>query len=245
MEVCLCYTWCLEVTHGTGKTEVARIIGEIFSDLGILSPNKKFVEATRADLVAEFVGQTAIKTKKVIKSALGGILFIDEAYSLGNTFDERSQDYGPEVISTLIKEMEDNRDKLCVILAGYKEEMENLISMNTGFESRIQFFIDFEDYTETELYEIFNQFVEREKFVLGQDTKDIIIDYFKSCLKNKDKTFSNGRLARNLFEKIKFEQASRVKREKSSNLDLITGEDIINVINSIKVKNIKRIGFTA
>lgn len=245
MEICLCYIWCLEVILGTGKTEVARIVGEIFSDLGILSGNKKFIEATRADLIANFVGQTSGKTKKVINSALGGVLFIDEAYSLGNTFDEKRQDYGPECISTLIKEMEDKRDNLCVILAGYKDEMENLISMNTGFESRIQFFVDFEDYTEIELYQIFNKFVEKEKFILDRGTKDIVVDYFKSRLRNKDKTFSNGRLARSLFEKIKFEQASRIKRENSSNLDLITKTDIINVINSTKFKTLKRIGFTA
>lgn len=224
---------------------MARIVGEIFSELGILSPNKKFIEATRADLIAEFVGQTAVKTKKVIDSALGGVLFIDEAYSLGNTFDEKRQDYGPECISTLIKEMEDKRDNLCVILAGYKDEMENLISMNTGFESRVQFFIDFEDYTEIELYEIFKQFVKEEKFILARNTKDILIDYFKIRLKNKDKTFSNGRLARNLFEKIKFEQASRIKRENSKNLDLISKKDIENGISNMKFKTLKQIGFSA
>lgn len=139
--------------------------------------------------------------------------------------------------------MEDNRDKLCVILAGYKEEMENLINMNTGFESRIQFFIDFPDYTELELYEIFKQFVEKEKFILDEEAKDLIIEYFKNEIINKDKKFSNGRLARNLFEKIKFEQASRVKKENTTNLDLITKEDVINTLNGLQTKVIKRIGF--
>lgn len=207
-----------------------------------MSKDKNFVEATRESLVGMFVGHTAVKTKSVIDSALGGVLFIDEAYSL---YDER-QSYGAECISTLIKEMEDQRDNLCVIMAGYKNEMEKLIDMNTGFKSRIQFFVDFPDYTETELSTIFEKMVEGEKFTLDIGCKEIIIDYFKNEIKNKGESFSNGRLARNLFEKVKFEQASRVKREKCTNLDLITREDIINVTEKIKSRNIKKvIGFSA
>ncbi len=209
-----------------------------------MSKEKKFVEATRENLVAEYVGQTAIKTKKVVNSALGGVLFIDEAYSLANTFDEKRQDFGPECISTLIKEMEDNRGNLCVIFAGYKKEMENLINMNSGFKDRIQFYIDFPDYTETELYEIFEQMTETEKFILDKGCKKVIIDYFKNEIQNKTETFSNGRLARNFFEKIKFEQASRVKKENSNNLDLITKSDIVKVSERIKTQTTQKvIGF--
>lgn len=209
-----------------------------------MSKKKKFVEATRETLIAEYVGQTSIKTKKVIQSALGGVLFIDEAYSLGNTFDEKRQDFGPECISTLIKEMEDNRENLCVIFAGYKKEMQNLVNMNSGFKDRIQFYIDFPDYTETELYEIFKQMTETEKFVLDKGCKKVIIDYFQNEIQNKDETFSNGRLARNFFEKIKFEQASRIKRENSNNFDLITKSDIVKVSERIRTKSAQKvIGF--
>ena len=216
----------------------------MFSELGILSQRKVFVEATRSTLVGEFVGQTAIKTKNVIDSALGGVLFIDEAYSLCNTFDEKRQDFGPECISTLIKEMEDQRGNLCVILAGYKKEMEELINSNTGFKSRIQFFIDFPNYTETEMNLIFERMVQNEGFLLDSSCREVVIDYFKYEINNSE-NFSNGRLARNLFEKVKFEQASRVKKEGSS-LDLITNEDIVNVTEKIKSKSKKRfIGFSA
>ncbi len=209
-----------------------------------MSKEKKFVEATRENLVAEYIGQTAIKTKKVINSALGGVLFIDEAYSLANTFDEKKQDFGPECISTLIKEMEDNRGNLCVIFAGYKKEMQNLINMNSGFKDRIQFYIDFPDYTETELYKIFEQMVRDEKFILDKGCKKVIVDYFKNEIQNKTETFSNGRLARNFFEKIKFEQASRIKKENSNNFDLITKSDIVKVSERIKTKSVQKvIGF--
>lgn len=139
--------------------------------------------------------------------------------------------------------MEDKRDNLCVILAGYKDEMDDLINMNTGFESRIQFFIDFPDYTELELYEIFRQFVEKEKFVLDEGTKELLIEHFKNQVMNKDKKFSNGRLARNLFEKIKFEQATRVKRENNNNLDLITVDDIVKTLAKLEIKTVRKIGF--
>lgn len=244
MVICQCSIWFLLVTHGTGKTLVARIMGEIFSDLDLLSKEKKFVEATRDTLIAEYVGQTAIKTKKIVNSALGGVLFIDEAYSLANTFDEKRQDFGPECISTLIKEMEDNRENLCVIFAGYKTEMQYLINSNTGFKDRIQFYIDFPDYTETELYKIFEQMAENEKFILDRGCKKVILDYFQNEIQNKDDTFSNGRLARNLFEKIKFEQASRIKKVNSTNFDLIIKTDIVNVVERVKTKSAEKvIGF--
>lgn len=228
---------CFEGNPGTGKTEVARIIAEIFSDTGILEGN--FVEVGRNDLVAGYVGQTAIKTQKVINLALGGVLFIDEAYSLLS-----DDNYSRECISTLIKAMEDYRDNLCVILAGYPHEMEELLKSNSGFESRIAFKINFQDYTEDELYNIFINLVKKEKFNIDKGCKSIILEYFRNEIDTDEENFSNGRLVRNLFEKVKFEQATRIINEKSKDLDMIKLEDINNVVNKIKTKEIKnKIGF--
>lgn len=188
-------------------------------------------------------GQTALKTQKVIDQAMGGVLFIDEAYSLLPNSDK---DYGNEVIATLIKEMEDQRDNLCVILAGYPQEMEELLKSNSGFESRIAFKIDFPNYTETELYNIFNNMLKDEGFKLNRNCKQIVLDYFKNEITNNRYNFSNGRLVRNLTEKIKMEQANRIIKEKSNNLDLIVADDITAVVEKIKTKPCKpTIGFTA
>ncbi|MDR0978543.1 MAG: AAA family ATPase [Lachnospiraceae bacterium] len=237
---------CMTGNPGTGKTTVARIIGEIFSELEVLDNKSNFLEASRDNLIAGYVGQTALKTKEVIDSALGGVLFIDEAYSLVLGVDERKNDFGHECIATLIKEMENNRQELCVILAGYKEEMKNLIEANTGFESRIQFYIDFPDYTEEELYEIFMLKVKQEKFVIEDGGKEVVIEYFKNEIDNKKESFGNGRLVRNLFEKIKFEQALRLVNQDGKDYDLITVDDISCVTEKIKTTSLKRnIGFAS
>lgn len=188
-------------------------------------------------------GQTAIKTQKVIDQAMGGVLFIDEAYSLSPNSDK---DYGNEVIATLIKAMEDNRDNLCVILAGYSQEMEELLKANAGFESRIAFKIDFSDYTEAELYQIFKNMLKDEGFKLSRNCKQIVLDYFNNEINNSKNNFSNGRLVRNLTEKIKMEQANRIIKQKSKDLDLIVADDITKVVEKIKTKPCKTtIGFTA
>lgn len=223
---------------GTGKTEVARIIGEIFSDYGILE--NKFVEVSRNDLVAGYVGQTALKTERVIQQALGGVLFIDEAYSLLS-----EDNYSKECIATIIKAMEDHRDNLCVIMAGYSQDMEELLKSNTGFESRIAFKIDFADYTAEELYQIFINMLEQEHFKLDTKCKQILLYYFENEIKVCN-NFSNGRCARNLFEKIKMEQATRITEQKLKDLDLIIADDVTAVIEQIKTKATKnKIGFTA
>ena len=185
---------------------MARIIGEILSDYEILEGN--FVEVGRNDLVAGYVGQTAIKTQKVIEQALGGVLFIDEAYSLSPNSEK---DYGNEVIATLIKAMEDHRDNLCVIMAGYPQEMEELLKSNSGFESRIAFKLDFPNYVETELYQIFINMLKQEGFKLSRNCKSIVQDYFRNEITNNRYNFSNARLVRNLTEKIKMEQANRFR----------------------------------
>lgn len=185
-------------------------------------------------------GQTAIKTTKVINQAMGGVLFIDEAYSLFST-----DNYSKECISTLIKAMEDHRDNLCIILAGYPQEMEELLKSNAGFESRVAFKIDFPDYADTELYQIFTNMLKDEGFKLNRNCKAIVQDYFRNEIDNNKDNFSNARLVRNLIEKIKMEQANRIIKEKSNNLDLITADDLKAVIEKIKTRpSNNRIGFT-
>ncbi len=191
-------------------------------------------------MIGGYVGQTAMKTQKVIQQALGGVLFIDEAYSLLST-----DSYSKECISTLIKAMEDHRDNLCVILAGYSQEMEELLKSNSGFESRIQFNIEFKNYKETELYKIFANMLKDEGFKLNRNCKQIVLDYFNNEINNNKYNFSNGRLVRNLTEKIKMEQANRIIKEKSNNIDLIVRDDVIAVVEKIKTKPSKNmIGFT-
>lgn len=185
-------------------------------------------------------GQTALKTQKVINQAMGGVLFIDEAYSINS-----SDNYSSECISTLIKAMEDHRDNLCVILAGYPKDMEKLIEANKGFQSRIQFYIDFPDYSEEELFSIFNNMLEQEQFKLDKKCKNAILEYFSNEIRNNKDNFSNGRLARNLFEKVKFEQATRITEQNSKDYDLITTADVTAVIEKIKSKPKTMMGFTA
>lgn len=235
---------CMSGNPGTGKSTVARIIGDIFAENEILSTKRIFVEVGREELIGGYVGQTASKTKKVIEQAIGGVLFIDEAYSLIQDLDGQRNDYGYECIATLIKEMENYREDLCVILAGYPKEMERLISANSVFKSRIQFFIDFPDYNVEELYEIFLKQLREDFLKLEKGCKEIITQYFENEVELKKEDFGNGRLVRNLVEKIKFEQAVRIKEKGSDDLYTIIPQDIKNVVNKIKtVENKRRIGF--
>lgn len=148
---------------GTGKTTVARILAKIYKELGIIREGH-LIETDRAGLVAEYMGQTAIKTNNVVDSALGGVLFIDEAYSL---YSESAEDYGREAIATLIKRMEDERDNLVVVMAGYTEEMKQFVDINPGLQSRFNRYIDFPDYTPDELLEIFKLYVKKWRFSNG------------------------------------------------------------------------------
>lgn len=235
---------CMCGNPGTGKSTVARIIGDIFAENEVLSSKRIFVEVGREDLIGEYIGHTATKTKKVIEKAIGGVLFIDEAYSLIQGSDGRRNDYGYECLATLIKEMENHREDLCVILAGYPEDMERLLKANSGLQSRIQFFIDFPDYNVEELYEMFLKQLEDDFFTLENGCKEIVIDYFENEVKLKKENFGNGRLVRNLIEKIKFEQAVRIKEKGSDDLFAIMPQDIKNVVDKIKtVENKRRIGF--
>lgn len=231
-----------EGNPGSGKTSVARIIGKIFAEEKILSNNKTFVEINARELVAKYVGWTAVQTKEIVEKAEGGVLFIDEAYALISD----KQGFEQEAIDTLIKLMEDKRDNICIIFAGYTKEMQQLFDMNPGFASRINFHIQFSDYSEEELYNIFRKMLKQEKYKLSNNTKDILIDYFK---KEKAKEhFANGRCVRNLFERIKFEQADRVVLDAKQDINLVKKCDIKNTIQQLRLEQVdikRRIGFTS
>lgn len=191
---------------GTGKTTVARIVSQIFHSLGLLSKGH-LVEVDRAELVAGYVGQTAIKTDACVKEAIGGILFIDEAYSLAGGSD---QDFGAEAIETLLKLMEDHREDLVVIAAGYRDRMETFVDSNPGLRSRFSRFIDFPDYTPDELTTIFIRMAEDEGYVLAEGVIDSVREKMKSAYGSRTDSFGNGRYVRNLFEKSTTAQANRL-----------------------------------
>ena len=211
---------------GTGKTTVARILAGIYKDLGVLKKGH-LVETDRSGLVAEYVGQTAVKTNKIIDNALDGVLFIDEAYSL---VQGGSEDYGSEAIATLLKRMEDDRDRLVVILAGYTNEMEEFINSNPGLRSRFNRYIHFEDYTAEELYKIFLLNAEKNEYKLADDVKEYLLKKLEDVVANKPKDFGNARYIRNLFEKTVEAQANRLASEPKITKELlveIKKEDIM------------------
>ena len=184
---------------GTGKTTVARIVGRIYKDLGVLKKGHT-VETDRAGLVGEYVGKTGPKTDTVIMKALDGVLFIDEAYSLVPEGGS-GNDYGQEAISTILKRMEDYRDRLVVIVAGYKDEMQRFIDSNPGLQSRFNRYIDFPDYTPQELVDIFKMYGDAEAYLRTR---------FEIIVEKKDRNFGNARFARNVFEKSIQAQANRL-----------------------------------
>ena len=206
---------------GTGKTTIARIIANILYELGYIKENK-LVETSVKDLVAEYVGQTAPKTMSVIEKSLNGVLFIDEAYSLavGN-----NNSYNAEAIATLIQAMENYRDKLVVIFAGYTKEMQDFLNSNSGIVSRIGYTLEFDDYTTDELVQIFLSFMTKSGFIV----EDEAIDYLKKIInENRNmKNFGNARFIRNIYEKTIIKHASNVKDKKQKKLlKTITKKDI-------------------
>ena len=211
---------------GTGKTTVARCVAKIYKALGLLSKGH-LVETDRSSLVAGYVGQTAIKTQEVINSALGGVLFIDEAYTLSTG---SSNDFGQEAINTLLKAMEDKRDDLVVIVAGYNELMDNFIRSNPGLESRFNRYIHFEDYTADEMYQIFCMFCNNSQYKLSDAAATNLKHFFSSV---SISNIGNGRGARNLFERVVTQQAKRLSSydiETNGELSTITHDDIINAL---------------
>ncbi len=195
---------------GTGKTTVARIVARIYKDLGILKKGHT-VETDRSGLVAEYVGQTAIKTNAVVDSALNGVLFIDEAYALVPEGGSNS-DYGQEAISTLLKRMEDDRDKLVVIIAGYTNEMKRFIDSNPGLRSRFNRYIKFPDYTPEELVDIFHMYMRKNEYTISKDADKLLREKLEYAVAHKDRNFGNARYVRNVFEKTIQRQADRLSK---------------------------------
>lgn len=207
---------------GTGKTTVARIVGNMYRSLGILSKGH-FIEATRTDLIAEYQGQTALKVKRLIQKAKGGVLFIDEAYSI--TENDKSDSYGRECLTELTKALEDYRDDLVVIVAGYDDLMKKFFESNPGLKSRFNYFIEFEDYTVNQMFEIFLSYCKNEDYILQESAAEKLKKYLDKQSEDSENKNSNGRFVRNVFDKIIMNQAKRL-----SNLSLPTKENYITIL---------------
>ena len=192
---------------GTGKTTVARIVAQIYKDLGVIEKGH-LIECDRSMLVAGYAGQTAIKTNEVIDSALGGVLFIDEAYTLARS--DGQDTFGQEAIDTLLKRMEDDRDRLVVIVAGYTDEMKRFIGSNPGLSSRFNRYIDFPDYSADDLFEIFRSLSNKQKLELSPDFEKTLMSLLQRIVAKADPSFGNGRGIRNLYEKTLVNQANRL-----------------------------------
>jgi SpoVK/Ycf46/Vps4 family AAA+-type ATPase len=209
---------------GTGKTMIARLMARIYRSLGILSKGQ-LVEVDRSGLVAGYVGQTAQKTSEVVKKAMGGVLFIDEAYALKSASEN---DFGQEVIETLLKAMEDNRDDLVVIVAGYDGLMEQFIHSNPGLESRFNRYLHFDDYTTGEMVDILNLQLRKNSYQLDDAAKAAANDYIDTASTHSI-SFGNARGVRNIFERTLIAQSNRLACEKEITVDMlttITGPDI-------------------
>jgi SpoVK/Ycf46/Vps4 family AAA+-type ATPase len=224
---------------GTGKTTVARLVARLYAAAGAL-PGSKFTEATRADLIAGYVGQTAIKTKELIDKTRPGVLFIDEAYSLTPRGDV---DFGHEAIATLVKGMEDHRDDFAVIVAGYGEEMTEFIDSNPGLRSRFKTYIDFPDYSAAELTVIFGRMAEDVGITLGDGALDTAQRVFAAAAGKR--AFGNARFARSLFEQAYARMATRAAEDGAVTVEELTtlqAADIDDDLSSLASER-RRIGF--
>ncbi|MBQ7668561.1 MAG: AAA family ATPase [Clostridia bacterium] len=202
---------------GTGKTTIARIVAEYLKALGVLEKGQ-LVEVTRGDLVGEHVGETAAKTTAKISSALGGVLFIDEAYSLSR---DKNDTFGLEAIDTLVKMMEDNKDNLVVILAGYKAEMEHFLKSNSGLKSRFPNFVEFADYTPKEMYLIADEIAKKNDYIIDNSCIEPLITYFESKNIKGRNDNGNGRLVRNVVEKAIVNQSNRIVNANDGDLQVL------------------------
>lgn len=207
---------------GTGKTMIARFMARVYHSLGLLSVGK-LVEVDRSGLVAGYIGQTAIKTAKVLEEAKGSVLFIDEAYTLTS---KTENDFGFEAVDTILKAMEDNRDYLVVIVAGYIDLMEQFIDSNPGLRSRFNKYIDFADYTADEMLGIFKMNCNKSCYVLDADAEEAVKEYF-AAVGEAAGEFGNARGVRNTFEKILTEQANRI-----AEMENVTRDDLMKITKS-------------
>ncbi len=215
---------------GTGKTTVARLLANIFKGLGVLKKGH-LVEADRSALVAGYVGQTSIKTRELAESAFGGVLFIDEAYTLVKD----GNDYGSEAIDTLLKIMEDHREDFIVIVAGYTEKMSNFLASNPGLKSRFTRFMNFPDYSPTELVEIFEKMASDAAMKITPEAKAKASELFNASYKHRNETFGNARLVRNLINDAMSNQADRIVSVPNLTeeiLQTLTAVDIPDVITT-------------
>jgi len=201
---------------GTGKTTVARLIARLYHAIGVLEKGQ-LVEVDRSGLVAGFVGQTAAKTNEVIQKALGGVLFVDEAYALAKS--DGQNDFGQEAIETLLKAMEDHRNELVVIVAGYEDLMENFISSNPGLESRFNRYLLFEDYTGEELGKIFFSLCAKNGYEPDAEASAYVTDLLQRMYEERDENFGNARSVRNLFENAVAAQSDRVAELENPTVD--------------------------
>ncbi|USK72250.1 AAA family ATPase [Peribacillus asahii] len=220
---------------GTGKTTVARIVGRIYKQLGLLSKGH-FIEVSRTDLIAGYQGQTALKVKKVIEKAKGGVLFIDEAYSI--TENDQSDSYGRECLTELTKALEDYREDLVVIVAGYTDPMNKFFGSNPGLKSRFNTFIEFEDYTAGELEEILMTMCSVNEYVLSEEAKKKIRLALKELVETKDESFANGRLVRNIYDELIMNHAKRVvniENPSKEELSIINANDFKGLQSNQKV----------
>lgn len=217
---------------GTGKTTIARILAEVYKSMNILTKGH-LIETDRAGLVAGFVGQTAIKVHEVVNRAIGGILFIDEAYTLTG----ENADFGSEAVDTLLKLMEDNRDNLIVIVAGYTDKMNTFLASNPGLKSRFNKFLHFEDYTPEQLQEIFAHFANSSGFKITPEAKMKLIQTFEKLSANKDNSFGNGRLARNIFESTVSNQANRIVHLPEINEHILSTIEASDIADHYEIRN--------
>ena len=219
---------------GTGKTAVSRIVADLYYSLGII-PTNHIVEVDRAGLVAGYIGQSAIKTREVIQSALGGVLFIDEAYALAQSGSEN--DFGREVIDTLLKAMEDHRDQLVIIVAGYTEPMNAFINSNPGLRSRFNHYIEFDDYSPTELLEIFESFCRDSEYTLEGQARSYLTESLPRLFE-AGQTVSNGRFVRNMYERCIEVQSQRLSHQGSGNdadMNTLTMNDVSEAMQELLV----------
>ena len=218
---------------GTGKTTIARLLSKIYKELGVLEKGQ-LVEVDRSEIVAGYVGQTALKTKEKIDEAMGGILFIDEAYTLA----KGDNDFGQEAIDTLLKAMEDHRDEFIVIVAGYDEPMESFLQSNPGLKYRFNEYIHFYDYSKEELFLIFGLLCEQNDFRMDLEAQDTLKSYLNELCNHKPDNFANGREMRNLFDKSKKAHSNRLASlNEISDEDLITfkKDDLLKAIEEMRL----------